>query len=261
MFGGYWLDTPQFFNGLTGNNMADPTLTFVNRICNEALRLSGKIRDGSVPTSNEIATAIRYVNQNLAVWSTSGKYVFYTSRLTFPAITNTLDYRIGNNSAYEVNAKPFATITNCTYSVGDITYTPVYLTYKEFSQIAFKVINSYPGYWSYAQRIDYTLFQMFPRTTGAEIITIDGKQTLSDLTLFEDASSEVPEYAVGALQYAAAEDLAAYYDTSLAGSFGERKEFYMGALVDLNIQDNERNRDLPFITNKSGYTVRNGSYS
>lgn len=238
--------------------MATNGLTFVNRIIRQGLRLGGVIRDGAIPTGAQTEAGIDYLNQILAQWGNTGQYIFFLTNLRFRAIANQGFYFIGQNQTDDVKSNPFTTITSFVYKVGNVTYTPEWLSKKEFDMIVYGKISAYPSTWSYQVNLKNTEFCVYPRTTGQEEMILTGQQRLSRVDLFEDSSSEIPDYASLALAYSLAPHLANHYNGVPAAGFENQKMQVMLDFLNANQNDFQINARAPFSTNKFSGRI-NGS--
>jgi hypothetical protein len=225
-------------------------MTFTNQIIYQALKLSGGLRQGAIPTPEDTALGINLLNQILAQWGNSKLFVFYLTNLVFQGINNQLFYFIGKGNNATISANPFVNITHVTYNVGSVTYYPEFLEKKEFDAIPYKEVNAFPAWWTYQVNLDNVQFGLYPRTTGQELITLTGQQRLDKVNLFEDASSEIPEYAVMPLAYFLAEHLANINNTVVAENFQSQKSAQYSYLVNSNQQDFQFDTRPPFSTDK-----------
>lgn len=220
--------------------------TFIGEIIAQSYRLAGVTRENEVLTGAQAATGLFLLNNMLAEWGESGTYCFFISNLEFPAKGNGLDYTIGNSDSFDVNANPFAQIYSLTYNVGNITYTPEYITPKRFNSIVFKSISNFPGVWTYEVQKDYTLVRLYPRTQGGnQVIKIVGKQRLGSVTLFQN-SDNVPRYAFNALCYSLADLVSDFEASQLPSNFENKLQKHMNALAGANKFDFEIESLDPF---------------
>ena len=220
--------------------------TFIGEIIAQAYRLAGITRENVVLTGSQANTGLFLLNNLLAAWGESGTYCFFVNSLTFEAIGNSLDYLIGNSTAFDVDAQPFSQIYSLTYDVGNITYTPKYITPKDFNSIVFKSITNYPACWTYEVFKDYTLLRLYPRTQGGnQTIKIVGKQRLGNVTLFQN-SDNVPRYAFNPLIYALAELVSDFEGGQLPRDFSSKLTRYMTMLESSNQFDFEVNQGDAF---------------
>lgn len=239
---------------------ANDALTFITRIINRAYRLSGALRKGATPDAEQVSDGIISLNQILAEWAESGVYIFFTTKFTFQATAAKLIYTVGTGLDAEVITNPFVEITNVNYDVGSVTYSPEYLTRKEFDAIGYKQTSAFPGYWTYTVLNKVTEVGFWPETTGSELITLTGKQRLDSVDLFEDASSEIPAYAINALTYYLAAEVSVFENSVPSNSFDERMKYHYSILTENNKIDLQSNQKLPFLTSRTGGNTMRGGY-
>lgn len=220
--------------------------TFIGELIAQSFRLAGITRANVALTGAQINTGLFLLNNLLAEWAETGTYCFFVSNLEFAATGNTLDYYIGLDDSFDVNAAPFSQIYSMTYNNGNITYTAKYVTPKLFNQIVFKSITNYPACFTYEVQKDYTLLRVYPRTQGGnQTIKIVGKQRLLQVSLFQD-STQIPRYAFNPILYALAELVSDFEGGQLPSDFEGKLRKHMINLAASNKNDFEIQTRDPF---------------
>jgi hypothetical protein len=224
-----------------------------------AYRLASATRQGEIISGPEYEQAFGILNLILANWSAQNIYIFYTGILETQLTPGLTAYRIGNDSAYEVQSNPYVQIDYITYTVGNITYSPIKLTPTEFDSIAFKPISTYPGYWAYEIFKDYTILKFFPQPTGSELFNIRGKKRLNSFVEFEE-NTDIPDYAVLPLAYELANHLQIIAPSQPQQDFQKNLAYQRQLMIDSNQIDLEIKQEPAFRTWKdtSRLTGNNG---
>lgn len=231
------------------------SLSSVNNLITTALRLGGVSRQGEIPAEGKSETGLMLLNAILAQWSQYKALIYFVKELTFVGLENKLYYFIGLQPEDTIHAPPFLEIDSVIYNIGGVTYTPTRFAKVDFDNIPFKSVSTMPGNWTYQVNEHNCQFGLYPRTVGGEIITITGKQKLTDVNLFELANASIVDYAFLAMAYWLAKDLSIYYNTEPAKGFDQQLAKYAKMLINSNQKRTEFNQPVPFSTNKFGNTA------
>jgi hypothetical protein len=232
--------------------ISSDSLTFINQLAATSLRLSGVIRDQAIPTADEVAAFLMYANATLAEWSENSIYIYFVTQISFIGQPNILYYFIGPGAAATVKQNAFVNISNITYQIGAVVYTPYFLEKIDFDKLPYKNVSSMPMCWTYQVNQDDCQVGFYPKTVGGEIIHVSGKQRLTSLEYFQDGGSSVPDSVFLPLVYRVAQHLANHYNAKPASGFYSELEKQEDFLISNNRNVASYNNPPPFSTNKFG---------
>ncbi len=166
----------------------DPIITFIR----QAYLYAGD-RDNATLSAQQVTDGITTLNMVLSQWAGSPLLIFYESVYEFITVDTQLDFAIGtigdeNFPVLTQNANPFSDISFINVVLGNITYTPQYITPQAFAAITVKSVSGLPSVYTFENRDTYTLLRIYPQVQTGSLIQIHGKQTLTNVNLYSSVS-------------------------------------------------------------------------
>jgi hypothetical protein len=227
--------------------VCDATNQPVAEIIEIALLIAGKSADSGVNPGVWVARAKNALNRITAQWGVTDLYNFYLNEIVFTGDSSKLNYKIG--IGLDIDTQPFNTITSMWYTYGGSTIPIQYQTMQSFNYFTFQSQVGMPRIFTYNNQDGVTNLKILPRSIAGLQITINGKQQIGELSLF-DSNIKIPDYAKNALIYSLANELFAMGAGTPNDNFNANLAAHMQILKDASKQD--RQMELKPVTTSIG---------
>ena len=226
----------------------------ISNLIEQSLLFAGAPING-VSDGRYVKRSVTFLNQILGMWSTKNIYLPYSNSYTFAAFDNRIEYKIGPGQDLDTNR--FVIIDSVTYLYGTIVRPVKYEPKKSFDNYVYLNGVGWPSIYTYQQQKDYMIFKMLPRAFPGMPITINGKQAMSDVTLFTNTDT-IPSYMQLPLTYELASQLIATGVGKPAANFADNYKAVMKTMKAASIIDTQSEVSPPI--ENIGAAVPLGTY-
>jgi hypothetical protein len=214
----------------------DSTYQPISMIIEDALLIAGKASNSGVSSGVWVDRAKYCLNLIVAEWSGTDLYNFYINTFTFAAFGNKLEYSIGVGR--DLETQPFNTITSMYYTYSGSNIPILYEPMQSFNRGTYQIASGTPGIYTYNNQEGVTYLKLLPRPFDGLEITINGKQHLGEVSLF-DSNVMIPQYAVSALTYQLANELFARGAGVPNANFQTTLGYHLSVLKKVSKQDRQ----------------------
>jgi hypothetical protein len=194
-----------------------------------------------------IKQGLLLLNMLLDLWGCINLFIPFVTEYTFDADGIEREFRIGKLSDCNVVTNPFNEITSINYTIGQITYQPMYLGWQYFQAIEFKNVCSYPEFWTWRAENGVTRLLLYPYPQSGALIALNGLQGSSEVSLFQNAMDSIAPAQAMYLQYCLASELINRGYGSPQGTFQADKQTHYLNFLRATKDDTEYEPDVPFV--------------
>lgn len=140
----------------------------------DALCQRGILADNVAPTSDQLATGLRFLNRMMDSWGIDTSMLFQIATETFPMTAGTASY----STALLAGGRP-QSIDSMYVSLNNIDYPVRLVSNQEYNEVTYKLTQSVPNICYYDDAYPNAAFKFYPIPYAAFTCYVDTRRVLT----------------------------------------------------------------------------------